>query len=161
MNVTWVDVASLGVLVISSGATIWIAIVAASTSRSAAQTAKLALEKSESRESRDDRVTVVKLINAWAVEIAPDVVHGEEQHHVPADFAVHLSAVDGSEPIVDWYQEQVNALITAYPGTGTPATQERILREARLRATLAGRARAWVAGEVFDSSSIDPSSLRS
>lgn len=152
--VTWVDVASLVVLVITSGATIWLAIVAASTSRSAAQTAKLALEKSESRESRDDRVAVVQKINAWADEIALHVVLGGTQTGIPSELGVHLSAVEDSEPIVDWYLEQVNALIVA-----SPEKAERNYREAHLRATLAARARAWVAGEVFDSSSIDPTTI--
>lgn len=159
MDVTWVDVVSLVVLVISSGATIWIAIVAASTSRSAAQTAKLALERSEARGSRADRLAVVRHINAWAEKIGEEVVRGTKQGSISAEFAVHLAAADGSDPIVDWYIEQVNVLIAAFPGHGTSAIRDRLPREAHLRAQLATRARDWVGDGDFDDSPIDPLGL--
>lgn len=159
MGVTWVDVASLVLLAISSGATIWVAIAAYSTSKSAAKTAERALEKSESRASRGDRLAMTELVNEWANDIAHPVVHGKEQATIPRDLAIRLSAVDGSEPIVVWYRAQVNALVAAYPGTGTTATRERIRREGRLRVHLAKRAAAWVKGDAFDTSSIDPATL--
>ncbi len=133
MEVTWVDVVSLIVLVISSGATIWVAVVAASTSRSAASTAKLALEAADARDGREDRAAIAHIINDWAISVGQSVTHGQAIRGISAELGTYLAAVPGSEPIVEWYLDHANRVVAAIKGQDATSIRTRIKAEQHLQ----------------------------